>query len=87
MDYDNSDKTRTVYDEDKILDLQERVASVDGFDNVAVFFSETGRVMPYEHSFMGGAQGNKPSKVSGKPELRPLLLAALLRFNGDQGED
>jgi len=26
--------------------------SVDGFDNVAVFFDETGKLMPYELQYM-----------------------------------
>jgi len=38
-----------VYDEEQILNLQEIVKSVDGFDNVAVFYYDSGRVVPYEH--------------------------------------
>lgn len=40
--------SREVYEEFKILEIQDRVVSVDGFDNVAVFFDETGKLMPYE---------------------------------------
>jgi hypothetical protein len=48
-DFVNIDRTRTVYDDDKILELQERVAALDGFDNVSVFFNDTGKLLPYEH--------------------------------------
>lgn len=43
------DSKQPVYDEEKILELTEVVKSVDGFDNVAIFYFDSGRVVPYEH--------------------------------------
>ena len=43
------DSKQPVYDEEKILELTEVVKSVDGFDNVAIFYFDSGRVAPYEH--------------------------------------
>lgn len=46
---------REVYFEDKILDgqaiSQKQVVSLDAFDNIAVFFDVSGRIMPYELQF------------------------------------
>jgi hypothetical protein len=42
---------RPVYDEDKVLEMQEVVRSLDGYDNVAVFFNDSGKVIPYEHEY------------------------------------
>ena len=48
VEADNQDKSRTVYDEDQIMQLPERVSALDAYDNVAVFFNDNGRLLPYE---------------------------------------
>ena len=42
-------KQRLVYYEDKVLELPERVGSLDSFDNVALLFNDSGGLNPYEH--------------------------------------
>jgi hypothetical protein len=29
--------------------MQDRVAALDSFDNIAVFFNDNGKLLPYEH--------------------------------------
>lgn len=55
---------RPVYDEYKVLDLPEIVKSVDSYDNVAVFFHESGKCIPYEHEFKKTVPGQRPPAVS-----------------------
>ena len=60
-DSSNQFASRDVYEEFKILDIQQRVVSLDGFDNVAVFFDESGKLMPYELQFTSNK--NKSQKA------------------------
>jgi len=50
-DSSNQFANRDVYEDFKILEIQQRVVSLDGFDNVAVFFDDSGKLMPYELEF------------------------------------
>ena len=49
---------RPVYQDDKVLDMADVVKSVDGYDNVAVFFHESGKCVPYEHEFKKPVPGS-----------------------------
>jgi hypothetical protein len=60
-DLSNQFASRDVYEESKIIDFQQRIVSLDGFDNVAVFFDESGKLMPYELQFMSNK--NKSQKA------------------------
>ncbi len=54
-DLQGQSTNREVYYEDKILEgqaiSQKQVVSLDAFDNIAVFFDVSGRIMPYELQF------------------------------------
>jgi len=50
-DSSNQFANRDVYEDFKILEIQQRVVSLDAFDNVAVFFDDSGKLMPYELEF------------------------------------
>lgn len=61
VDAESQDRTRTVYDEDQIMQLQERVSALDAYDNVAVFFNDNGRLLPYEQDY-NTIQGSKTAQ-------------------------
>lgn len=66
----NQFANRDVYEEFKILEIQQRVVSLDGFDNVAVFFDESGKLMPYELQFVSNKnKGQKSLPVSKHQKL------------------
>ena len=60
---DDGQKERPVYEEEKVLDLTEIVRSVDSYDNVAVFFNDSGKCVPYEHEYKRTVPGQRPTKV------------------------
>lgn len=50
---DSESTRRCVYDETKVFELSRRIESMDLYDNVALLFSDLGKVMPYEYSHDG----------------------------------
>lgn len=75
-DLTNQFANRDVYEEFKILEIQQRVVSLDGFDNVAVFFDESGKLMPYELQFVSNKnKGQKSLPVSKHQKLISLICS------------
>lgn len=43
--------------------------SLDGYDNVAVFFNDSGKVVPYEHEYKRPTPGQRQAKPIFDPSI------------------
>lgn len=54
--------------------------SLDGYDNVAVFFNDSGKVVPYEHEYKRPTPGQRQAKVRSPEVIVSLTLVCVADF-------
>ena len=53
---------------------------MDGYDNVAVFFNDSGKVVPYEHEYKRPTPGQRQAKVRSPEVIVSLTLVCVANF-------